>query len=71
MRKRKEYLEAFGNGFTKGFMDCFDKIIATVREKALADNVKALMETLPCKKEKAMELLKVPADIQPKVLALL
>lgn len=52
-------------------MDCFDKIIATVREKALADNVKALMETLPCKKEKAMELLKVPADIQPKVLALL
>jgi len=32
---------------------------------------RSLMETLHCTKEKAMELLKIPADLRPKVLALL
>ena len=36
-----------------------------------AASARSLMETLHCTKEKAMELLKIPADLQPKVLALL
>ena len=34
-----------------------------------AESVRSLMETLHCTKEKAMELLKIPADLRPKVLA--
>ena len=41
------------------------------REEGKAESVRSLMETLHCTKEKAMELLKIPADLQPKVLALL
>lgn len=33
--------------------------------------VRSLMETLHCTKEKAIELLKIPDDLRPKVMALL
>ncbi|MDD6698174.1 MAG: hypothetical protein ACI4OD_11200 [Selenomonas sp.] len=36
-----------------------------------AEAARSLMESLHCTKEKAMELLKIPAELQPKVLALL
>ena len=36
-----------------------------------AEAARSLMETLHCTKEKAMELLKIPAELRPKVLALL
>lgn len=36
-----------------------------------AESVRSLMESLNCTAEKAMELLKIPAALQPKVLALL
>ena len=39
--------------------------------KGKAEAARSLMETLNCTKEKAMELLKIPAELQPKVLALL
>ena len=36
-----------------------------------AASARSLMESLHCTKEKAMELLKIPVELQPKVLALL
>ena len=39
--------------------------------KGKAEAARSLMETLNCTKEKAMELLKIPADMQKKVLALM
>ena len=36
-----------------------------------AEAARSLMESLHCTKEKAMELLKIPAELQPKILALL
>jgi len=36
-----------------------------------AEATRSLMESLHCTKEKAMELLKIPAELQPKILALL
>ena len=36
-----------------------------------AEAARSLMESLNITKEKAMELLKIPAELQPKVLALL
>lgn len=41
------------------------------RAEGTAASARSLMETLNCTKEKAMELLKIPADLRPKVLALL
>lgn len=35
------------------------------------ESARSLMETLHCTKEKAMELLKIPAELQPKILAML
>lgn len=40
-------------------------------EQGRVEAARSLMETLNCSKEKAMELLKIPADLRPKVLALL
>ncbi|MGN0941740.1 MAG: transposase [Selenomonadaceae bacterium] len=40
-------------------------------EESHAKDVRSLMETLQCTKEKAMELLKIPADLQPRILAML
>ena len=39
--------------------------------KGRAESVRSLMESLNCTKERAMELLKVPVDLQPEILALL
>ena len=39
--------------------------------KGRAESVRSLMESLDCTQERAMELLKVPVDLQPKILALL
>ena len=39
--------------------------------KGKAEAARSLMETLNCTKEQARELLKIPAELQPKVLALL
>ena len=36
-----------------------------------AEAARSLMESLHCTKEKAMELLKIPAELQPKIIALL
>ena len=33
--------------------------------------LRTLMETLCCTREKAMDLLKIPPDLQPKILAML
>ena len=41
------------------------------RAEGKAEAARSLMESLHCTKEKAMELLKIPAELQPKVLALL
>ncbi|MGN0940177.1 MAG: hypothetical protein ACI4OA_00565 [Selenomonadaceae bacterium] len=40
-------------------------------ERAHAEDVRAVMKSLNCTKEKAMELLKIPADLEPKILAML
>ena len=45
--------------------------LAEGETKGKAEAARSLMETLHCTKEKAMELLKIPAELQPKVLALL
>lgn len=39
--------------------------------KGKAESARSLMETMHCTKEKAMELLQIPAELQPKILALL
>ncbi len=73
----KEFLETHREEVVKMFAFKWDaeeekKVLrAEGEEKGRADSVRSLMETLHCTKEKAMELLKIPADIQPKVLALL
>lgn len=41
------------------------------RLETLLENVRSLMSSLNCDARRAMELLKIPADLQPKVLALL
>ena len=45
--------------------------LAEGETKGKAEAARSLMETLNCTKEKAMELLKIPADMQKKVLALM
>ena len=40
-------------------------------ERGHAEDVRAVMETFHCTKERAMEILEIPADIQPKILAML
>ena len=77
----KEFLEAHREEVLKMFALKWDaeeekKVIREEsreegREEGKAESVRSLMETLHCTKEKAMELLKIPADLQPKVLALL
>ena len=41
------------------------------KAESKAESVRSLMESLNCTKEKAMELLKIPVEFQPKILALL
>ena len=41
------------------------------RAEGKAEAARSLMESLHCTTEKAMELLKIPAELQPKILALL
>ena len=41
------------------------------RAEGKAEAARSLMESLHCTKEKAMELLKIPAELQPKIIALL
>lgn len=52
-----------------------NKALAEGREEGRAEGraeaARSLMESLNCTKEKAMELLKIPDDLRPKVLALL
>lgn len=41
------------------------------KNNGIAESVRSLMESLHCTKEHAMELLKVPASLQPKIVTLL
>lgn len=41
------------------------------KEEGKVEAARSLMETLHCTKERAMDLLKIPAELRPKVLALL
>ena len=77
----REFLEAHREEVLKMFALKWDaeeekKVIREEsREEGEAEgraaSVRSLMESLHCTREKAMELLKIPADLQPKVLALL
>ena len=59
MRLRDERAEARDEGRAEG------------KAVGKAEAARSLMESLDITKEKAMELLKIPAELQPKVLALL
>ena len=59
MRLRDERAEARDEGRAEG------------KAEGKAEAARSLMESLNITKEKAMELLKIPAELQPKVLALL
>ncbi|WP_294157886.1 hypothetical protein [uncultured Selenomonas sp.] len=39
--------------------------------KGKADSARSLMKTMNCTKEKAMELLQIPTELQPKIMAML
>ena len=71
----KNFVEGFSGGFVKNFTESFTKDFSMnhdeVHEKILVSSVKAMLETLGCPRETAMELLKIPADLQPKILAML
>ena len=48
------------------------KVLLEEREaKSHAKDVRSLMKAMRCTKEKAMEILEIPADLQPKILAML
>ena len=73
----KEFLESHWEEVLKMFALKWDteeekKVLREEgREEGMIAAARSLMETLHCTKEKAMELLKIPAELRPKVLALL
>ncbi len=42
-----------------------------IQAESRAKDVRSLMKSMRCTKEKAMELLEIPADLQPKILTML
>ena len=42
-----------------------------IQAESRAKDVRSVMKSMRCTKEKAMELLEIPADLQPKILTML
>ena len=63
--------EAHANGKAEGKAEGIAEGKAEGLNEGKAESARTLMETLHCTKEKAMELLKIPPELRPKILSLL
>ncbi len=67
MKMREERAEAAAEAYDKGK----NEGKAAGRDEQQLESVRSVMESLKCTKERALEILKVPAEKRAKLLALL